>query len=268
MKVGVYEHLTRRSVVSPHMDALTRGIAQHDDVCRFYNDVPLGCDVLAVWGWRKALWVKAAGFKGPILVVERGYIGDRIGKWTSLGWDGLNGKARHNPVWDQSRFCTHFSDSLKPWKYGTGYALLAGQVAGDMSLVDVNIHRWYEDTAKALVEAGWEVVFRQHPVEIERGRARPDLGDKVWYSTRSLEDDLAGAALVACYNSNTAVDAVMAGVPIYTADSGSMVYELSSKDFNPIRPPREKRLNEIANIQWQMDELASGKAWEVVKTAM
>lgn len=268
MKIGIRINETRTSAVSGHMMAVERGLKKNGiTVTRFDKRPPVGVDAIAVWGWRKGIFCRNSGFEGPILVVERGYIGDRE-RWTSLGWDGLNGRARHNGVFDEDRFKTHFGKDISHWKGGNnGYALLVGQVAGDMNLVDVHIHQWYKDTALALWKQGWDLVFRQHPVEVKRGYDRPHV-PFARHQEGSLKDAFLGAALVVTYNSNTAVDAVMAGIPICVADEGSMVYGLASRDFNPIKPLREMRLNEIANVQWQMSELADGSAWEVVREAM
>src|SRR5690606_14024422 len=155
MKVAVYRHQTKRSAVSGHIDALVKGITEvGDEVVFFENNPPEGADSAVVWGERKRVRIADRAFNKPVLVVERGYLGDRMGTWTSLGWDGLNGRARFNPVFDSNRFERYHGHLLKPWKYGSGYALLAGQVAGDMNLVNVHIYEWYEQTARALIDAG------------------------------------------------------------------------------------------------------------------
>jgi hypothetical protein len=194
-------------------------------------------------------------------------LGDRF-SWTSLGWDGLNGRARFNEVFESDRFARHFAADMKPWRTGSnGYALIMGQVIGDMSLVNVDIIQWYKDTATALWKDGWDIRFRPHPESDRKGHERPRVPfSKV--AEGSLDEALSGAGLVVAYNSNSLTDAVMAGVPIYAGDKGSMVYDLAGRDFNPVRPAREKRLNEIANVQWQIEEISSGKAWEIVREVM
>lgn len=273
MKAAVYIHSTRRSATSPQMIAIAEGLRAHGVKVHEFPKYPTErADFAVVWGERKRIGLKARGFNNPILVAERGYF-DRF-VWTSLGWNGLNGRAGFNGVWDESRFETNFSSNLKPWRGDSkGYALIMGQVRGDMSLVNVNIDQWYSDTATALWKQGWDVRFRPHP-ESEKKRLMGKAGHErprvpfAAVSEGSLDDALSGAALVLAWNSNALVDAVMAGVPIYAGDRGSMVYDLASRDFNPVYPEREKRLNEIANVQWTIEEIESGKAWEIVKEAM
>ena len=59
------------------------------------------------------------------------------------------------------------------------------------------------------------VIFRPHPLDKNK---HPVGGAE--YSTRTLEEDLNDAAVVITYNSNTAVDAVMNGVPAISMDKG------------------------------------------------
>lgn len=246
------------------MQAVMSGLHAHGIETAPFNSLPCDdADFSVVWGWRVAERVKSH-LSRPVLVAERGYI-DRM-TYSSLGWDGLNGRARFKINQDPSRFRNLFADRLRPWRSGSsGYALIIGQVIGDAQLSGVDILAWYKRTAVLLHDQGWDVKFRQHPVEVKRGVARPSVPFAV-NADGSLEDALAGAGLVVCYNSNTAVDAVMAGVPVHVEDIGSMVYGLASHNFGIIKPEREVRLSELANLQWSIDEIASGKAWDVVKS--
>src|SRR5690606_3275524 len=94
------------------------------------------CDLLVVWGVRRQVDIQAHRRRGgDVCVLERGYIGDRF-VWSSVSFGGgLNGRAEfRGPRDDATRFETHFARLMKPWRAGDGYALLIGQVAGDMSL--------------------------------------------------------------------------------------------------------------------------------------
>jgi len=70
-----------------------------------------------------------------VLVMERGYIGDRT-HWTSLGWNGLNGRARVPlaPADGGARFERNYSRLMHPYNPAGHYALIIGQVPGDASL--------------------------------------------------------------------------------------------------------------------------------------
>lgn len=269
MKVGVYLNRTKSSTVSEHMRSVARGLAKHGIFVEYFEkEPPSNVSACAVWGWRKGVDCRDRGFDGPILVVERGFIGDRLNTWTSLGWDGLNGRARFNEVWDEERFEKHFAADLRPWRKEKGsVALILGQVLGDMSLAGIDILRWYKDTATTLWKSGWDIRFRPHPESIRKGHQQPHV-PFAETTSGSLAEDLSAASLAVAWNSNSLVDAVMAGVPIYAGDPGSMVYGLTSNGFHPVMPPREKRLNEIANVQWRMTEISDGTAWDKIRTVM
>ncbi len=268
MKVAVYVHQTTRGETSQIMESIAHGIRECGDAVEIFQHIPpTDSDCAVVWGERKRVRIVNNGFKKPVLVAERAYLGDRF-SWTSLGWDGLNGHARFNEVFEYDRFARHFAADMKPWcDNSKGYALIMGQVMGDMSLVNVDIIQWYKGIATRLWKEGWDIRFRPHPESDRKGHERPRVPFSQ-VAEGSLDEALSGAGIVVAYNSNSLVDAVMAGVPIYAGDKGSMVYGLASRNFNPVRTDRKQRLNEIANVQWTIDELADGSAWNVVKTAM
>src|SRR5262249_50280602 len=134
---------------------------------------------------------------GQVCILERGYIGDRM-EWTSVSFGGgLNNRGLYyGPFEDASRFEKHFSHLMKPLaEINKGYALICGQVEGDMSIRGVNIRAWYQKAISSYKAAGFETRFRPHPIE------RP---------TNPLSEDLAGAAVAVTWNSNAGVDAALA----------------------------------------------------------
>lgn len=264
MRAGVYKVPGRTH--EDHLVAMANGLQKHGIDYEFFTaEPPTNIDFAVVWSFRVALRVREY-FSGPILVMERGYIGDRF-EFTSLGWDGLNGRARFTKVDDPSRFEKYFGHLLKPWKSGSGYALIAGQVVGDSALIGVDIHRWYRETGVALWKQGWEIRFRQHPVEVERGIPAPHVSFAK-HIDGELDDALAGAGIVVTFNSNTGVNAILAGIPVHAADLGSMVFDLASHDLQVTKPDREARLHEMAWFQHSLDEIKSGSAWEIARESM
>lgn len=214
---------------------------------------------VACWGWRIGRMLRQSGHE--VLVMERGYLGDRFA-WTSLGWNGLNGRATFRPKDDPQRFEKNFR--LAPWKDGGAYVLLIGQVPGDASLGGVNLARWYDETAEKAKVYGLPVRFRQHPMALQRSIVQRVNGAESMNGT--LDNALAGAAVCVTYNSNTAVDAVIAGVPTVAADGGTMAAEVCAKKLGELaKPDRTRWANRLAWCQWTMDEIKSGEAWEVVR---
>lgn len=238
-----------------HQFALAQGL-ERSGIKAIKTHTPHGIRTPAVacWGWRLGRKLRAA--RHEVLVMERGYLGDRF-KWTSLGWNGLNGHAYFpNVESDPSRFQAHFE--MKPWKHDGQYVLIMGQVPGDASLqgLDMRPHyqRWATQAAKTY---GLPVKYRPHPKAAERGIVYPVKGAEVLDGT--LEEAFAGAALAICYNSNSSVDAVIAGVPTVTMDRGSMAWDVTSHRIGEIvRPDRKEWAAKLAWKQWSMDEIAMG----------
>lgn len=225
-------------------------------------------DLLVVWGVRRPSEMnKQRSIPGQICVLERGYLGDRF-KWTSVSFGGkLNGRGEFRGTSDDPlRFNRHHANLLKPWQERREkIALLIGQVPGDMSLAGANMPLWYSLTARQLVEAGYKVLFREHPRAVEQWM-RMKVTDTI-PSTGTLAEALAGASLCVTYNSNTAVEAVLAGVPTISSDIGSMAWEVTSHDVNddPVMPDRLPWAARLAWKQWTEAEMRSGSCWEAIK---
>lgn len=266
--LSAINHLTiytnRQDYQESHAGALQAGLHAHgiaSSVMRVFGacrDKHVAC-----WGWRPGKQLRKMGKE--VLVMERGYVGDRF-RWTSLAWNGLNGRAtRYHGAKTSERFDAHFSHLLKPWKDGGDYVLLIGQVQGDASLGGMDLRQWYERIARESAKAyGLPVRFRPHPVALKRGHRMLVRGAKTLEGT--LEAALERAAVVVTFNSNTAVEAVLAGVPTVTQDMGSMAREVTGHRIGDlIRPERREWAARLAWCQFEMAEIRSGFAWECVR---
>ena len=144
---------------------------------------------------------------------------------------------------------------------GDGCVLLVGQVQGDMSLRGRNLRPWYEATARqAELCYGLPVVFRPHPEEWNKKRRYTVPGYEA--DTGPLFASLARASVVVTWNSNTAVDALLAGVPAVCFDEGSMAWEVAGHALGDAGAPerRESWAHALAWKQWRAQEIASGEA--------
>jgi hypothetical protein len=261
MKAAI--HINHAEHQRTHGEAIKSGLNRHDIETVYCGyDQPTDADFAVIWGWRQKQVIDYWKRKGtPILVMERAYLPDRM-EWTSMGWDGLNGRARFPGCRDSGeRFEKHWPGHLKPWKLDGSYALVCGQVRGDASLSGVNFDEWTEKTTGELLQLGYQVLLRPHPRQnggmgIPRG-ARGSLG-------ASLESDLSGASLCLTYNSNAGVEAVCAGVPTITMDEGSMAWQVTGHSIaaGKLMPDRTQWAHRLAWCQWRMDEISDGTAWE------
>lgn len=267
MRAAVYQSLRG---INGHATAMIHGLHRQGIVVSAFSHLPdLDADFAVCWGWRIGRRIRESGFDKPILVMERGYLGDRMNVWTSLGWDGLNGRARFpEPQDGGQRFWSNHGHLAKEWEHLEGYFLIAGQVLGDQSLNGVDYLEWLADTIEELDRIGIDVRFRPHPEAERRGQVFPVPSYMV--STGTLEQDLSEAACVIAYNSNATVDAVLAGIPAITVDEGAMAWEITSHQVSQplVTPDRNEWFRRMAWTQWTLREITSGEAWEAVKTAM
>ena len=239
--------------------SMQAGIMEYDDVSIGEKYDP-SADVHIFWGLRRQHYQDALAGGKPFIVVERGYLGDRISQWFSVGVGGLNGLANFNTSKvTPARFKTLWEPLMQPWRHDGEYALVMGQVPGDASLYGQNIDSWAMLACGQAKRAYSAVFYRHHP-DI-RPKDRPDFGVPLMQG--DLKEAIENAKVVITYSSNTAVDAVMAGVPAVSTIPGSMAWEVTSHNIEDplIYPDREEWAAKLAYSQWSLAEIREGKPW-------
>lgn len=240
-----------------HANAMQSGLyhcgIQSKQFLSTYNDLT---DKVATWGWRFGKDLFQRGHS--VLVMERGYVGDRF-KYTSLGWNGLNNHAVFPSYPDDGgeRFRAH-GGFIKPWKKHGEYILILGQVKGDASLQGKDLSRWYEETAKKARDIyDLPVYFRAHPDSQRRGGYTSVNG--IENKEGTLQDALDGALFTIAYNSNSCLDSILAGVPCFAGDKGTMAWDLCMPSLDKLEyPERERVVHSIAWTQWTIEEISQG----------
>lgn len=217
-------------------------------------------DMVVFWGVRRRRDIAVQQGRGHVCVLERGYVGDRQ-EWTSVSFGGgLNGRGKfYGPFDDASRWQRHFAGMMKPWRTDGRYALVLGQVPTDMSLIGTNGPMFWTQAREQLERKGFEVRFRPHPLADRHPKP----------NAPSLEQDLAGARFTVAWNSNSTVDAVLAGVPSVTMDEGAMAWPVTGHALEmPPAPDREAWAHALAWKQWRLEEMQSGYCWETVRSGI
>lgn len=249
-----------------HLDAMLlfqRGLAAHGVSA---NVVPASeyrpTDIAGMWGLHIPKILEEQKSKDAYCVIlEKGYIRDREA-FISIGVNGLNGYAEFgNDHCPSDRWKKHGVD-VAPWRRDGKYIVIMGQCPGDASVRHTDILQWASSVALSLRErAELPVKFRPHPLSLQRTVEGADL------LTGELHDALAEAALVVTFNSNSAVDAVLSGVPTVTCDKGSMAWDVSSHavEQTPVTPDTTQWCYDLAYCQWTHDEIADGEAWEHIR---
>ena len=199
-----------------------------------------------------------------VVVLETGYInrGDGENHHYAAGFNGLNGRAdfRNQEMPDDR--VKKLAVGLGAWREGN-YILLCGQIPWDASCENSDHNVWLQASAERLKGySSRPIKYRPHPL-LPAQFVQPI--DGVELSTAPLVKDLADAHCVVTYNSNTGVDALLAGVPVFAHDQGSMVWSLANRSLIsvdvPNRPDRSQWLSDLCYAQWTLDEMRSGETW-------
>jgi len=169
-----------------------------------------------------------------VIVLETGYVnrGDGETHHYAAGFNGLNGRADfRNKSMGPERW-ESLNVQLKSYSPGS-HVILCGQVPWDASL-EFGIEKpakheeWLVETAQKLRQITTKpVVFRPHPL------AKLPALKGCEFSTAPLSEDLKNAHAVVTFNSNSGVEALIEGKPVFAFDEGSMVWDLANKESYP-----------------------------------
>jgi hypothetical protein len=198
-----------------------------------------------------------------LLMVESGFV--KRGELYQVGWGGFAGNADFNLSSQESldRW-ESFNVPVHEWRtpgYGK-YALVMGQLPRDTQVQDTDHREWCRQVVAHYAAIGQPVKFRPHP------RAPDDwfgIPHQYRSEAESLEDALEDTEFVVTYNSTSAVDCVLRGVPVVAVDRGSISWPMASHCYHPgelVRPDRERWLAGLGYSMWGVKEMASGVVWE------
>lgn len=203
-----------------------------------------------------------------VIVLETGYInrGDGPNHHYAAGFNGLNGRAdfknKGMPADRAIKLRKEHGLRCLDWRKDGKHILLCGQVPWDASVeMCSNYPEWLLWMAGQIkYHTKREVRFRPHPL----AQMPPIKG--CTYSTVPIREDFQDCWAVVTFNSNSAVEGVIEGIPAFTFDAGAMAKEVSSQWLQelerPYTPDRHAWLDNLAYCQWTLDELGSGETWK------
>ena len=173
-------------------------------------------------------------------------------------------------------------DPTVVWKDDGEYILLCMQKVGDASLRGADVFAWTQDTVEQIRKhTNRKIIIRPHPL-YRKSALHSKLKESVlatadvhWQEADVTKADfvpiaeqLKNAWCTVTYSSGTGIDAVINGIPNVACDTGSMVYDVSSRDIaeieNPYRGEKDLWSNKIAHCQWSIEEFESGECWQHV----
>jgi hypothetical protein len=141
---------------------------------------------------------------------------------------------------------------LEPWRRGGRNVLVCPPT--DYFMAAHGCADWLERTLEALQR------HTDRPIVVRR---KPQPGETV----EPLAEALGKAHALVTHSSNVAIEAVVAGVPVFVSPSSAAapmgLTDLSSIE-TPVYPDRDKWLAHLAYCQFSFEEMRSGAAWRML----
>ena len=228
------------------------------------------------------VWERFRAANKPVIVLEVGAI-KRNNTWR-CGINGITGDAYHGPTGNSDDRFKMFQLELKPWREQKGHIVICGQHDDSAQWQTHNsqpVAKWIYNTVESWRAEDQSSTFliRPHP---RNSFSWSELGppDRLGWSTFSspkkidgtyddfdFEKVLEDAKLVINFNSNPAIEAVLAGVPIMTHTS-SRCWPVA----NPInyveeykKPDRQQWANDLCYTEWTEDEIKTGLPFKRIR---
>lgn len=136
---------------------------------------------------------------------------------------------------------------LRPWREGGRYVLIAMPGVEFGAALGIDVAAWCETIINRVCAK------TKRPVRV---RARN--------STTPLNDDLRDAWAVVTHSSNVAVDAAIAGIPVFVepTSAAAPVGRTDLEIDEPVMPGRNRWLRSLASQQFTIKEMNDGIAWQ------
>lgn len=146
---------------------------------------------------------------------------------------------------------------IKPWRTTGSHILICPNSAVYFALHGLDVDQWLCDVT---------AVLRQHTDREIRIRWKTQRAD------RPIGLDLAEAWAVVGFSSAAAIDALVAGVPVFTLAPFAATVRMGLSDLTAIEQPfypedRELFVSVLADHQWTIPEMLKGVAWRGLEAA-
>jgi len=263
----------------PVMAAFIKSLQGEDYVICENHERP-EADVVVMWSWllgmygRDAIYNHYKNTNAKFLILEVGAL-KRNQSW-KLAIGGINRDADFaNQNVDDKRLSL-FNLHTHPWKKTGTHIVVCGQnersIAWDQGATSdwfTSIFRWIRK------HTDMPIWFRPHPRF--RSNIKETKTNNVHISSPKKIGDvdevdfnnvLKNAYAVINYNSNPAIESVLAGVPVYVAKSSlcwPVGKEIGTDLKIPAKPDRTQWLEQISYTEWFTEEIEKGVPWRRLK---
>jgi hypothetical protein len=203
---------------------------------------------------------------GLHVCMENGYFKRKAG-YRIMTRSGFNGNEEFYGEGDITRW-RQLGIDIRPWNKDGKYILVAaqrGKAYNDMAMSDA----WPEEILPAIRERTKRpILYKPHPGRQIVPKKLPK-DTEVIGAKDPIEKYFDDAFAVVVWTSNSATDALIAGVPVFYCGPTIACYALSSMGIDNIEDPiypnnRLGVFSELAYHQWNLQEIESGQAWAYV----
>ena len=281
MKIAVFPK-TSAIAGKPVMAAFIESLRQDNFVICENHERP-DVDVVVMWSWllgmygRDAIYNHYKKTNTKFVILEVGAL-QRNTSW-KVAINGINRDADFgNQTVDDNRLSL-FNLTPKAWHNSGEHIIVCGQNERSIAWNQGNMAKW----ANQMVE--WirshtdkPIWFRPHPrfpVHFKAAAEQKIFVSqpkriKLVGSTDEVDftSALANAHAVVNYNSNPAIESVLAGVPVYV-DESSLCWPvgnaIGSDIENPVKPDRTEWCKQISYTEWFVEEIKQGLPWKRLK---
>ena len=279
MKIAIFPKTCAQAGI-PVMDAFIKSIS-NENYQTYENHERPDADVVVIWSvllnlyGRKPIYDYYSKKGTKILVLEVGGI-KRNHSWR-IGINGINRDAQYgNKDVDDARL-ERLGLTLSPWKQGNDI-IICTQNEYSAAWPNIKMTDWVENTVKWIrSQTNRTIWVRPHPrhrLNFDRlANTVDDLNICIPRNTGNKDEVdfqkyLSNAFAVVNYNSNPAIESVLAGVPVFV-DQSSLCWPVGNPiggDIEkPIMPDRSKWLEELSYCEWFIDEIEKGLPWARIK---
>jgi|TARA_B110000908_G_scaffold101934_1_gene120140 hypothetical protein len=229
----------------------------------------------------------------PFLVCEEGAM-RQLPNYKRWGWTSYkNGIGNfNNSNVDNSRWLKIQKENnlnFSNWKSLGDNILIMGQLEGDSALIEMYDagYKTFDDYILDQIKqirnyTDRPIVVRPHPLGATTLYKEEKLINDIYknvsisknYNSTTtlsggagLQEDFNNAYCVVTYSSNSCVEAIEKGIPIFTLSSTSSAYDIGHKDISQIENldysvDISTWCNKIAYTIWNSEEIANGTMWE------
>jgi hypothetical protein len=274
MKIAVFPDTCARSG-KPVMKAFIESLQGENIIICKNNERP-DCDVVVMWSWLLGMYGRDSIYnhyknKAKFLILEVGGL-KRNHAWR-IGIGGINRDAEFaNEQVDDKRLSLF---NLEPygWHNSEGeYIVICTQNPKSIAWDQSSIEQWCEKQIKWIrTHTDKKILLRPHP------RASVNLNKLVSNNVEisvpkfigehdhvDLDKLLGRADCVVNYNSNPAIESVLAGIPVYVDESSLCrpVGNAIGSDMIHARPDRSEWCKQISYCEWFVEEIQQGLPWK------